>query len=119
MLGMPAAADYRAEGDEAVRAHPASVRSRQGGLSNTKRITTMGKGVMNHAPTLAEVVRTFKAASTQLIRRAGLTEFAWQRGYYEHVIRDEDSLNRIRSYIDENPLKWREDQLHPDNPSKW
>ncbi len=38
----------------------------------------------------------------------------WQRNYYEHIIRDEDELNRIRKYIIENPLQWQLDQENPD-----
>lgn len=34
----------------------------------------------------------------------------WQRNYWEHVIRDEDSLNRIREYIINNPLRWELDR---------
>jgi len=37
----------------------------------------------------------------------------WQRNYDEHIIRDEDDLNRVRQYILDNPRKWAED---PDNP---
>lgn len=33
----------------------------------------------------------------------------WQRNYYEHIIRDETDLQRIRQYILENPLCWAED----------
>ena len=40
----------------------------------------------------------------------------WQRNYWEHIIRDVRSLNRIREYIDNNPARWLEDQLHPDAP---
>lgn len=48
----------------------------------------------------------------------------WQRNYYEHVIRDEDSLNRIRQYITENPLRWHLDRENPqragdDEFDKW
>ncbi len=43
----------------------------------------------------------------------------WQRNYYEHVIRSETTLRRIREYVDQNPARWELDQLHPDNPSKW
>jgi REP element-mobilizing transposase RayT len=38
----------------------------------------------------------------------------WQRNYYDRIIRDEDELNQIRKYIAENPLKWVEDENHPD-----
>ena len=38
----------------------------------------------------------------------------WQRNYYEHVIRDEETLNRIRQYIADNPARWGEDPENPD-----
>jgi putative transposase len=34
----------------------------------------------------------------------------WQRNYYDHIIRDEMDLNRIREYILNNPLKWELDK---------
>ncbi len=37
----------------------------------------------------------------------------WQRSYYDHIIRNEEDYLQIWRYIDENPLKWREDELHP------
>jgi REP element-mobilizing transposase RayT len=65
-------------------------------------------------PKLGEVVRTFKAASTTLIRQSGETGFAWQRNYHDHVIRDQAELERIRAYIVANPRNWHGD---PENPS--
>ena len=49
---------------------------------------------------LWEVVRTFKALVS---RRVGVKNF-WQRGYYEHVIRSEKALLKIREYIQNNAL---------------
>jgi len=39
----------------------------------------------------------------------------WQRGYYEHVVRGEGELERIRQYIVDNPRNWAGDL---DNPGK-
>jgi hypothetical protein len=70
---------------------------------------------MNRAPTgLGEIVRSFKAVATRRIRQAGVSAFAWQRNYYEHIIRDEESLNRIREYIANNPLQWAFDRENTD-----
>ena len=81
----------------------------------------------NHAPTLGEIVRAFKARSTRLIRKTddgtmkqdaincAPTGFGWQRNYYEHIIRDETALNNIRRYIIENPLRWADDEENPIN----
>ncbi|GAG62604.1 unnamed protein product [marine sediment metagenome] len=48
---------------------------------------------------LPEIIRTFKA----LVTRNARIKF-WQRNYYEHVIRNEDALLKIREYIQNNPL---------------
>ena len=37
----------------------------------------------------------------------------WQRNYYEHVIRDEKDLDRIRDYVQANPDNWDEDKENP------
>lgn len=66
-------------------------------------------GAINRAPTLGDMVRTFKALCTYQIHRFGNTNFAWQRNYYERVIRNEPELLETRQYIHDNPLKWDTD----------
>jgi putative transposase len=57
---------------------------------------------------ISEIVRGFKTFSAKKINilKNNSGNCFWQRNYYEHVIRDEFDLNRIRQYIQENPLKW-------------
>ncbi|MFH1395040.1 MAG: transposase [Candidatus Omnitrophota bacterium] len=38
----------------------------------------------------------------------------WQRSFYDHIIRNEVSLNKIREYIISNPVNWAEDEENPD-----
>ncbi len=61
------------------------------------------------------IVRSVKSATTRRIneRRGTPGVPIWQRNYYEHIIRDEASLNRIRQYIVDNPARWASD---PENP---
>ncbi|HEV8573076.1 MAG TPA: transposase [Dehalococcoidia bacterium] len=65
---------------------------------------------------LAAIVRTFKSVATQRINAVRGTPGAtvWQRNYYEHVVRSEAELLRIREYIANNPLKWQLDRENPD-----
>lgn len=66
---------------------------------------------------LGNVVGTFKSLTTNGYTK-GWREFRgrlWQRNYYEHIIRDETSLDRIRRYVDDNPAHWEFDD---DNPRK-
>jgi REP element-mobilizing transposase RayT len=62
------------------------------------------------------IIRAFKSACTKRINELYNTRGAklWQRNYYEHVIRDEDDLNRIRQYIRDNPARWAEDENNPE-----
>jgi REP element-mobilizing transposase RayT len=65
---------------------------------------------------LAAIIGSFKSAVTRAARRtAGQPSLAvWQVSYFEHVIRNEDSLGRIREYIATNPLRWHLDRENPD-----
>ena len=54
----------------------------------------------------------------QGVNRRGWSPFdrrLWQRSYYDHVIRDEDELRRVRQCILANPTKWAEDVENPHN----
>ena len=54
-----------------------------------------------------------KAATSYQIRRSeGKPWFAWQDDYYETVIRSEASLQQIRQYILENPLRWTQGEWY-------
>ena len=50
--------------------------------------------------TVSEVVRQFKA----LITLKTKIKDVWQKGFFEHVIRNEKALQKIREYIRNNPL---------------
>ncbi|MCW9707960.1 transposase [Fodinibius salsisoli] len=39
----------------------------------------------------------------------------WQRNYHDHIIRDEESLERIRYYITHYPTQWQKDNNNPQN----
>lgn len=66
---------------------------------------------------LPEIVRAFKTFSSRRIneQRYGRGVPVWQRGYYEHIIRNETSLREIESYIETNPLRWNLDRENPKN----
>ena len=49
-------------------------------------------------------------ASKRIHERFGPTD-VWQRGYYDHVIRNREDYEAIAKYIEENPLRWEIDRL--------
>jgi putative transposase len=72
-------------------------------------------------PTLGNIIAYFKYQSTKQIDRIRQlpNQKIWQRNYYEHIVRTEETLEKLRRYIENNPQKWHEDGLHPQNPSRW
>jgi hypothetical protein len=61
------------------------------------------------------IVAGFKSATTKKINAIRQTPGCslWQRNYYEHIIRNETDLHRIREYIQTNPTRWELDSLYP------
>ena len=64
---------------------------------------------------LSTIVGSFKNITSKLIHKSGCLEFAWQKSFYDHVIRKDESLDEIRSYIRNNPLKWELDRNNSEN----
>jgi REP element-mobilizing transposase RayT len=72
---------------------------------------------------VGRIVQGFKSQTTDAyingVRERGWRRFPgklWQRDYYEHVVRNEGELNRIREYILTNPSCWTLDRYNPDRP---
>src|SRR5208283_652339 len=63
---------------------------------------------------LAAIVGQFKSSVKRWATKNDYKNFAWQRLYYDHIIRNETSLNKIREYIANNVIKWEIDEYHPD-----
>ncbi len=62
-----------------------------------------GKPISNSLPI---IINQFKSSVKRICNKNGFKYFEWQRNYYEHIIRNENDLARIRDYILNNPIKW-------------
>jgi hypothetical protein len=68
---------------------------------------TGNKNPMLNKASLSNMIRWFKGRSVFEIRKIqGCKGFAWHSRFYEHIIRGEKQLARIRNYIKNNPAKW-------------
>ena len=61
---------------------------------------------------LASVIRGYKSAVKKYAVIHNI-EFEWLHRYHDHVIQSEDSLNAIRDYIRNNPMKWLAEPNEP------
>jgi len=84
--------------------------TRWGYRGGSRTAPTMGK-----RKPIGRLIGAFKTVSTKCINQmrntSGMT--VWQRNYYEHIIRDETSMHRIREYIIDNPSQWEFDRENP------
>jgi len=74
-----------------------------------------GTGIAERMPrSISSFVAGFKASATKQINEIrnspGIP--VWQSRFHDHIVRNEDELNRIQKYIIENPLKWELDKLY-------
>jgi len=60
---------------------------------------------------LASIIRGFKSSVTTNARKihAG---FDWQPRFHEHIIRNDESYQRISEYIQNNPVNWHADKFY-------
>ncbi len=70
------------------------------------------------APTIPYVVGVYKSLVTkeilEIVKKNNKNYFLgkiWQRGFYDHIIRSEKSLEKIREYIITNPYNWENDDM--------
>jgi len=66
-----------------------------------------------HGRSLPTIVGSYKAGVSRICHAKGLSGFAWQARFHDHILRSNASVNAVRDYIDRNPEHWLED---PDNP---
>ena len=56
---------------------------------------------------LGRFVGFLKSKTTRMIRENGHPGMTiWQRGYYDHIIRDSNEMNHIAEYIENNVAEW-------------
>lgn len=91
----------------------ADPRVRPDGARSTHRATPTGE------VSLGRIVQWFKTMTTneyiRCVKSEGWVPFPdrlWQRNYYDHIIRDEEDLNRARRYIQNNPARWHLDRYN-------
>lgn len=64
---------------------------------------------------LSNIIGAFKTTSSKLIHQSEFLNFSWQKSFYDHVIRKDKSLDKIREYIKNNPKQWELDEENPKN----
>jgi REP element-mobilizing transposase RayT len=107
-----------------IRTNTNGIRTNTNGIrtiiNDTQIIQTIKRPNGPKSGSIGAIIGQFKSMTTKRINRLRATYRAfptcvapviidrhvWQRNYYDHIIRDAESLNRIRQYIINNPLNF-------------
>ncbi len=73
-------------------------------LLNVSTVDVFFSRISPPSGSLSVVVRAFKGAVTKWVRENGIQTFKWQERFYNHIIRSENDLHRIREYIRSTPM---------------
>ncbi|MEW6536140.1 MAG: transposase [Candidatus Auribacterota bacterium] len=67
-----------------------------------------------HYGSLSNIIGAYKSLCTKKFRKFDAdADSIWLRSFYDHVVRNDESLHEIREYIRLNPLKWDLDEHNP------
>ena len=61
---------------------------------------------------LSKIIGYIKMNASKRIREKYGNIEVWQRGYYDHVIRDRSDYDDVYRYIENNPIQWELDELY-------
>jgi len=66
----------------------------------------------NHIHGIINIVRAADLPPLQYKNNDQLQQPIWHRSFYDHIIQNETSLNKIREYIINNPITWDNDEYN-------
>ena len=104
--------EHLAEARSGMACHAATSFSQ---ATNEPVIREFGKPI---AGALSTIIGSYKSAVSKEVndRKLQPSRMRWQSKFWDHIIRNDDDLERCRSYIRANPARWDKDQLHPAAP---
>ncbi len=86
------------------------------GVETTRRVVSTPPPRTTLSPdSLGSIIGQIKSVCTKRIWAAGHDAFAWQPRFFDHIIRNDADLRRIRLYIRNNVLQWNVDKKSPTN----
>ena len=84
------------------------------GVGNNDRCSLRNARNMELLP---KIISQYKSSVTRMVRKQWNNHrFGWQKSFYDHVIRSDEDLHRVRTYIQNNPLNW---ELDENNRANW
>lgn len=69
------------------------------------------RGIANKRGQLSTIIGSIKSEISRYANQNNIP-FAWQSRFHDRIIRNQDELNRIAEYVENNPIQWESDELN-------
>ena len=92
--------------DNVGTCHGMSLQARR---ENGQKINQFSKPVRN---SVSVIINQFKSSVKRWCNKNGSNYFQWQSRFYDQILHNEDSIDKIREYIFNNPKDWIDDDLY-------
>jgi len=76
---------------------------------NGQQINQFSKPVRN---SVSVIINQFKSSVKRCGNKNGFNYFQWQSRFYDQILHNENSIDKIREYICNNPKNWSDDELY-------
>ncbi len=88
--------------------HESPVGTRHGMTLRQDGINKFSNPVKN---SISVIINQYKSSLKRWCNKNGNNSFKWQSRFYDHIIREEDSIEQVREYIRSNPKNWLSDEM--------
>lgn len=101
--------DYNNDNDNVETLHATSLQQQPTEKSDNQINEQMSK-ISPKSNSISVIIRSYKSAVTKHANRLGF-DFQWQSRFHDHIIRKDQSFQKISEYIINNPANWQEDKF--------
>ena len=81
-------------------------------IAEADALRAIRESPLQNGSIISKTVGYIKMNASKQIRIHRTDTPVWQRGYYDHVIRNQADYDMISKYISENPMRWRLDKFY-------
>jgi putative transposase len=96
--------------DNVETLHATSLQQQQTTQTPDNQINEQMSKISPKSNSISVIIRSYKSAVTKHANRLGF-DFKWQSRFHDHIIRNDQSFQKISEYITNNPANWQDDKF--------
>ena len=91
--------------DNVMSCHGMTLQPRK---KSNQKLNLFSKPIKN---SISVIINQYKSSVKRWCNKNGFDHFQWQSSFYDEILHNENSIDKIREYICNNPTNWINDEL--------